>query len=853
MALIKSGSYKNSGSVYLDYRLHADYVSGSGNNRTVKVTIEFKCGGNPSYPSWWGYPMTWRPYLNHTSPVYGSWSSVKGNETWNTNDGWRSYSQTLTINVGSSNATNVTVGFATDSTGDNGWDGGDYAAFSVPATNVAPTISGTITADGSTGNKYIPENQKSIALTAPAASDANGNLSGYRFAVSVNGGGYTEIYKGSSRTYTHSISGGEGTTYRYSCYAYDAAGATSGTIYSPTLTKNRLTGAAVASSLGSIAYNTTSIPFTWSAPNNTNGNGTFSYELISSEVTIYRATSSTSSARSMNVAIVSSAPSSGAYILKSDIINKFKNASYKGTLNFTLRTKNAYGSTKETKKAITVNLQSKPATPGSCSINSGSTAYRSTTIGNKYLIPDDTRTIKIDWGSVTGAVGEAITYDLYASYAGGSFGLIAGGLSTTTYTHAIGKQSLSRDIKYRVYAKASYGTSSDPRDSAAATLHFYNSPTIATGTITRTSTTVDVVITVKTNTSIPNVNTKGSARLYTKGSSTQFGSTVNLTQSQAAQTIKFTGLVEANPYDLKVTYNDDTGFSSDTISPIIAISANLPIFFINKYGAGVNGVQASSSAALNVKGDITPTGTLKKAGTSQSWLSGARGEGVLLNMTSQNGYTPIIRQKTTNGVWTQGVYTNDAFHLTYMIDENISAGNNTVSTQYTFPKDKGGTVYTTGNKPTAADIGAAPSSHSHNYLPTSGGTLTGNLTMNAGTKIVINGADVVSSGKNTNGYYVRLYDGTQICWKSIQFSKSCTSAWGGIYATGFFELGSWPAAFVDYPVTSMSVTRGNNTSFFVGGHYLDTGTNVGSIELYRGTSASVVEGWVHAMGIGKWK
>lgn len=119
--------------------------------------------------------------------------------------------------------------------------------------------------------------------------------------------------------------------------------------------------------------------------------------------------------------------------------------------------------------------------------------------------------------------------------------------------------------------------------------------------------------------------------------------------------------------------------------------------------------------------------------------------------------------------------------------------------------------------------------------------------------MAFNGNYVVSYGTNTNGHYIRFYDGTQICWKSIQFSKPCTSVWGGIYATGFFELGSWPAAFVDYPVTSTSATRGNNHSFFIGGHYLDTGTNVGSIELYRGTSAPVVEGWIHAIGIGRWK
>lgn len=41
----------------------------------------------------------------------------------------------------------------------------------------------------------------------------------------------------------------------------------------------------------------------------------------------------------------------------------------------------------------------------------------------------------------------------------------------------------------------------------------------------------------------------------------------------------------------------------------------------------------------------------------------------------------------------------------------------------------GNKVYHTGNKPTPADIGAAASSHTHSYLPLSGGTLTGTLIM----------------------------------------------------------------------------------------------------------------------------
>lgn len=79
------------------------------------------------------------------------------------------------------------------------------------------------------------------------------------------------------------------------------------------------------------------------------------------------------------------------------------------------------------------------------------------------------------------------------------------------------------------------------------------------------------------------------------------------------------------------------------------------------------------------------------------------------------------------------------------------------------------TLYHTGNKPTPADIGAAASNHSHsNYLPLSGGTLTGNInysgggyksyairfkngdTSGAGMAIGAGGLTVVGSGESSD-------------------------------------------------------------------------------------------------------
>ena len=63
----------------------------------------------------------------------------------------------------------------------------------------------------------------------------------------------------------------------------------------------------------------------------------------------------------------------------------------------------------------------------------------------------------------------------------------------------------------------------------------------------------------------------------------------------------------------------------------------------------------------------------------------------------------------------------------------------------------GNIVYHAGRKPTASEIGAASSSHTHSYLPLSGGTLTGRLTMNtAGAIFPTTGGPWIAGKTTTN-------------------------------------------------------------------------------------------------------
>lgn len=594
MALVLNGSHSSRPSLL--YELHATQTGGSGNNRTVKLTLKLKCGGTSE--SWYGYPMNWRGYVNGT---WGSWTHAKGTETWRGGMDWREYTWSYTTNVGTSSSKAITVGFATDShTGDNSWDTSKTGSFTVGATNVAPVLSGTVTTSPS---GIIPENTKSIKVTSPVATDANGNLAGYSAQVSINGGGWSKIYTGASREFTHDVSKymEQGTTFKYAFEAYDSSNAYSSFIYSGVVTRNKFSGDTLASS-SSIAFDTASIAFTSSGATNTNGNTSFTRTLTCSGITVYN---NTTTGTSWNVTIYKSGTvPTTPYIKFNDIKAKFASTSYKGTLTFTVTTKNAYGSTKTSSKNISVNLQTTPNAVGSCSIatDANSTAYLTVaSTKNKYFIPDGSKVVRVNWTAGSGKLGEAVSYDVFVAYGSGSWSKVAT-VSTLYYNHVIPKQTVSQAFKYKIRTKTAYGTYAD-RDTSAQTLHFYNPPSLTTGAITRSATTCDVQVTVKSHSSIPNINTVGSWKVYNKGTTTVVGNSGNLTVTQNVQTIKVTGLTDSGQYDLIVTYKDDTGFSANKPETIV-IGANSPVFFVNKYGAGVNGVKATATNSLNVMGGI---------------------------------------------------------------------------------------------------------------------------------------------------------------------------------------------------------------------------------------------------------
>ncbi len=639
--------------------------------------------------------------------------------------------------------------------------------------NSAPTMPTGITVNPNGG--YIPENGTSITISWSKASDPDGNLSNHILDCCKNGTWMTWATLGKDTTsYTDTIPKGEGDTYQYRVIARDSAGLYSNhTNVSAKLTTNTLRGGSF-SNAPSISDSTSSITMNFSGGSNTDGTAA-RYMCYSDDITIYNQTETTSGSQAITIYKSGSTPS-GPYIRFDDLKNRFKNSNYNGRMHIGLRTGNGRGTYKYSSTTLSVDLRSNPLAPGAVTIlqDSNSTAYKTHSgTGSKYFVPDGTNHIRFTYTAASDPLGGEIKYKLYQIY-NGNVSLLAdnvtgvegynfvppklSGNSTATLAFRVeaitsygnqiynGNVSLLADnvtgvegynfvppklsgnstatLAFRVEAITSYGRSSS-KDSAQITLHSYNGVSFSLGTITRTATDATVNITVKTTSSVPNINTVGTWSCNSKSG--------NLAASQSQQSFKVTGLTEGGTYTATVTYKDNTGWSSNgtytaTVTykdntgwssnqtASISIGSLLPVVAITKEGLGVGGVEATSRRAANVKGSIYPQGSY-----NCNTVYNAMPEGLSLIDTGEakNGaqydYSTIMSVCHSDNRQFQLNVKNDGNNIAF----RAAHVNNTGGSASGWSSWK--ELYHTGKKPTANDVGA---------LPISGGTLTGNLSIN---------------------------------------------------------------------------------------------------------------------------
>ena len=776
MALIRSGSVGTE-SPYLQYELYADQTGGSVNNRTIKITLKVKISSG-----YYGYPANWRANINGT---WSGWMRLKGNESWNKNDGFRTFEYSATTDVGTTSSKAITVGFGVDSyNGDDTWDSTVTGSFTVGATNRPPNPpSNIVVRNGNSANSpvlnagIVPENITTLYITWSAGSDPDGDQLTYALNESVNNGGYVQRDFGTDLAHSYNTNGwDEGGTIQFYVDARDTKGAWSNKTYSGVFTKNRLTAGTIYEYSNNINFNTKSFEARFRGGSNTDKSAV-TYSCYSDSITIYNQTYTSDTKQTILIWRTGDATpaSNQPYIKFNELVELYRSNNFTGTLSMGLFSKNTHGTKKSTVAAVVqvdLRVAPNPARNQSIVANSNhSPIYKKVAFSNnRYFIPDGSNVCRVHWNLGSGKLGESVRYEVYVSYNNGGWQKLAdvpqGTNDYAYYNHVIPKQTVSQQFKYLIRTITSYGYHSDAI-TPAQTLHFYNTPGIAVGTMTRGATTCDVKVTVKTNTSIPNVGTVGS---WLTNPATSRG---NLNASQGEQNIAVTGLTDAGTYTLKVTYNDNTGFSGNQVRDI-AIGQNTPIFLINKYGIGVNGAQANSAIALNVKGAANVSNILNSNLLGGSGAHGSTKVSDLNNIWKSGFYDVEGAANQPFGGWNWVIncaHTNNRDGYKYGFQIASGNGGNKYAMRSTNVRGEGNwsVLYHTNNKPTPAeigaapashthtpaDIGAAPASHNHNYLPLTGGTLTGDLTISGGRRFrAIGGGATLEMGGGDNDVFI---------------------------------------------------------------------------------------------------
>lgn len=118
----------------------------------------------------------------------------------------------------------------------------------------------------------------------------------------------------------------------------------------------------------------------------------------------------------------------------------------------------------------------------------------------------------------------------------------------------------------------------------------------------------------------------------------------------------------------------------------------------------------------------------------------------------------------------------------------------------------------------------------------------------------ISNETVAVSGSNSNGSYVRFADGTQICWKDVALGDvDCTTAWGSVYESGWFNMGDWPVAFNDTPRVFVQRVSSTSSICMLEAARNASSTSAGQTIWWRPTSTTCTGVIVCIMGIGRWK
>lgn len=115
--------------------------------------------------------------------------------------------------------------------------------------------------------------------------------------------------------------------------------------------------------------------------------------------------------------------------------------------------------------------------------------------------------------------------------------------------------------------------------------------------------------------------------------------------------------------------------------------------------------------------------------------------------------------------------------------------------------------------------------------------------------------NIVESGNNDNGNWVKFEDGTMICTGTITATIDCTNTWGTLYYGQNNDKYNFAQSFIKPPILNLQYTTTGAMSFIpivYSGIVIDK-DGFKRIEIARPNSVTNVGVKVYFIAIGKWK
>ena len=397
-------------------------------------------------------------------------------------------------------------------------------------------------------------------------------------------------------------SSGKPVYFRVYCKNGDMTSYGSDYIQSDTMTQNTLTEASITS-IDAITFDSSSFNLTRTNASNTNGNTSFTYTLTCSGGIQIHNLNSLGTTNTISIYKSGQTPT-GPYIEFSKLKTYVASTDYKGTLTFTLTTKNAYNTTKTSTRQVSVNLQQKPSKPTNLT-PSGQYLFNNTPY---YVI--NRRGVTFTWDASTDPNGTTpVYYDIESKIDGGSWASVVKGKTTTS--HKITReQNTQGTLQFRVQARTIYGTVSPWVTSAELETHYYFSPALSGLTVDRTDTSKTTRGKIEENTSIPNLSYNLEIQ-YKDGSTTLATQTPQMSYSHNLIYTK-TQMAESDSFTETITVSDDissTKFSlaAPQTTATLMIPRYAAMLTIREKGVGINAI-AGNYADFITKGSTSMYG-----------------------------------------------------------------------------------------------------------------------------------------------------------------------------------------------------------------------------------------------------